>query len=416
VARWLVELGAGHVVLTSRRGPAAEGARELRQELEAAGARVTIAACDVADREALAELLAGISDLSAVFHAAGTTVFKPVVETSDADWERVLSPKVDGARNLDELTGDLDAFVLFSSGAAVWGSAGNAAYAAANAFLDGLAQQRRERGLTATSVSWGGWKDTGMADERTGQLLTRLGVRLMAPRLALRALYQAIDHDETLLTVVDMDWERFAPGYTMGRRRALIEDIPEAAQALDGNGPREPVDDSAAAALRERLADADAAGRHAILLDLVRTEAAVVLGHDDAFAIDEHRPFQDLGFSSLTAMELRNRLTAATGLRLPATLVFDYPNPGALAVELRTQLVGAEDAELTNAVDIGHELARIDRAIALADLDTRAREDLVDRLRDLVGKLGGAGEPAADLDSASDDEIFDFIDRDLGVS
>ncbi|WP_341720666.1 SDR family NAD(P)-dependent oxidoreductase [Micromonospora sp. FIMYZ51] len=415
VARWLVSLGAPELVLTSRRGLAAEGARQLVAELEAAGARVTVAACDVADRDALARLLAQIPDLSAVFHAAGTTAFRQVVESTAEDFAEVLAGKVAGARNLDELVGAVDAFVMFSSGAAVWGSAGNGAYAAANAFLDGLAQQRRARGLTATSVSWGGWQDTGMAGDQTGQLLSRLGVRLMPPRLALAALFQAIDHDETLLTVVDMDWERFAPGYTMARRRALIEDIPEAAQAISGDLAGQTLDETASAELRQRLVDVDPGGQHAILLDLVRAEAATVLAHDDALAIDEHRPFQDLGFTSLTAVEFRNRLRAATGLRLPATLVFDHPSPGALAVELRTQLLGAGSAELANAVDIGHELARIDRAIPLVDLDTHARDEIVDRLRELISKLGGTAS-MADLNSASDDEIFDFIDRDLGVS
>ncbi|WP_341720667.1 type I polyketide synthase [Micromonospora sp. FIMYZ51] len=344
VARWLVGLGAEHVVLTSRRGLAAEGARELREELAGQGARVTIAACDVADRDALAELLAQLPDLSAVFHAAGTTVFREVVETTAADFAGVLAGKVAGARNLDELTGELDAFVLFSSGAAVWGSAGSGAYAAANAFLDGLAQQRRARGLTATSVSWGGWQDTGMAGDRAGELLTRLGVRLMAPRLALQALFEAIDHDETLLTVADMDWERFAPGYTMARRRALIESIPEAAQAISGDLSGQTLDETASVELRQRLAALNDGQRTTQLLKLVRAEAAAVLAHDDVDEIGASRPFQDLGFTSLTAMELRNRLRTATGLRLPATLVFDHPTPAAVADLLRVELFGGTDA------------------------------------------------------------------------
>ncbi|WP_341720665.1 type I polyketide synthase [Micromonospora sp. FIMYZ51] len=351
VARWLVGLGAEHVVLTSRRGLAAEGAQQLRTELEASGARVTVATCDVADRDALARVLADVPTLTAVFHVAGVATFGDVLGLDEAQLAEAAHGKVAGARNLDELTGDLDAFVLFSSGAAVWGSAGNAAYAAANAYLDALAQRRRERGLTATSVSWGSWGGGGMAEGFSPEEMSRRGLRLMEPRLALDVLHQAIDHDETLLTVVDMDWEKFTPSYTMARRRPLIEDIPEVARTLNDTTASERGDDSAAAALRQRLAGLAEHSQQAALQDLVRTEAASVLGHVRADEIGG-RLFQELGFDSLTAMELRNRLAAATGLRLPTSIVFDYPTPVALAELLRTELFGsaAEPVAATLAV------------------------------------------------------------------
>ncbi|WUG42439.1 type I polyketide synthase [Kitasatospora sp. NBC_00458] len=346
VARWLVGVGAEHVVLVSRRGLGAEGAVELVGELEGLGARVSVVACDVADRGALEGVLAGIPGdvpLSGVFHAAGVGSYREVGELSVGEFEDALRAKVVGARHLDELTAGmaLDAFVLFSSGAAVWGSSGNGAYAAANAYLDGLAQERRARGLTATSVAWGGWRGTGMADGRTSELLTRVGLRLMDPEIAVSALAQALERDETLLTVTDMDWERFTPGYMIARHRPLIEDIPEVRQVLEADAAEEPGDDSVVRALREHLAGLGEPEQRTVLLDLVRAESALVLGHGSTTAITSAKPFQELGFDSLTAMELRNRLKAATGLRLPATLVFDHPTPTALAVHLRGQLTGA---------------------------------------------------------------------------
>ncbi|NGO72224.1 type I polyketide synthase, partial [Streptomyces boncukensis] len=218
VARWLAARGAPRIVLASRSGPQAPGAAELAAELTAAGAQVLVEPCDVSDREALRSLLAALDDgppVTTVVHAAGTAQSTPVLHTSADELAQVVAAKVDGARHLDELLGDgLEAFVLFSSGAAIWGGAGQAGYAAANAYLDALAVRRRRRGRTATSVSWGGWADGGMADAAATELLGRRGLRLMSPRLALVALGQALDHDETLLTVTDLDWARFAPAYT----------------------------------------------------------------------------------------------------------------------------------------------------------------------------------------------------------
>ncbi|MFF7459776.1 phosphopantetheine-binding protein, partial [Kitasatospora sp. NPDC008115] len=299
---------------------------------------------------------------------------------------------------------------------------GNAAYAAANAYLDGLAQERRARGLTATSVSWGGWKGTGMADGQAGEMLARVGLRPMDPQMAVTVLAQALEQDETLLTVTDMDWERFAPGYMIARHRPLIEDIPEVRKVLEAEVAERSGDDSAARALRERLAGLTDLERLDALLDVVRTEVAGVLGHGSPDAVAETRPFQELGFDSLTAMELRNRLNAATGLRLPGTLVFDHPTPAALADRLRSELVGSRGDQLTDAVDISRELSRIDRALPLLADDVQAREGIVQRLQELLAKLdelNGSGQESGvgtDLGSATDDDLFDFIDRDLGVS
>ncbi|MCQ9136512.1 type I polyketide synthase, partial [Streptomyces hilarionis] len=310
------------------------------------------------DRAALADLLAAIPaehPLTAVFHTAGVASYGPVRDLEEADLRAQMAAKTLGARHLDELTAELGlelhAFVMFSSGAAVWGSAGNAGYAAANAYLDGLAWERRARGLTATSVSWGSWKNTGMATEGTAEQLARRGVRPMDPALAVEALRQALEHDETALTVTDMDWALFTPGYTMARRRPLIEDIPEVARALREDSAGSADDGSAGSALRAQLAGLGRAERLDLLMDLVRGEAARLLAQASPADVTPERPFKELGFDSLTAMELRNLLNAATGLRLPATLVFDYPNPRRLAAYLCDELVGAgTDPEAPEAV------------------------------------------------------------------
>ncbi|QNP68029.1 SDR family NAD(P)-dependent oxidoreductase [Streptomyces roseirectus] len=348
LARRLATEGADHLLLLGRRGAAAPGADALAEEIRALGAEVTFAACDVTDRDALAAVLDSVPEqwpLTAVLHAASSTSYGPALDVTPEELTTGMAAKADGARHLDDLTShlDLDAFVLFSSGAAVWGSAGNAVYAAANAYLDGLAHQRRARGLTATSVAWGGWADGGMLSDY-GQLadqLQRLGVRPMRPDTALDVLWEAVEHDETTLTVSDMDWERFAPVYALARRRPLIEDIPEAARALTpASGDTTDGDDSTAGQLRAALTGSGPAEQRATLLALVRGRAAAVLGHTDPDGIAAGRPFKDLGFDSLTATELRNRLNAATGLKLPATLVFDHPTPTALADHLRDELLG----------------------------------------------------------------------------
>ncbi|MFD9114391.1 type I polyketide synthase [Streptomyces bottropensis] len=434
VARWLASAGAEHLVLTSRRGAGAPGATELGRELEALGVRVTFSACDAADREALAAVLAAVPQevpLTAVVHAAGVATFSDVLSIEPDELVAGTAAKVEGARHLDDLTAglDLDAFVLFSSGAAVWGSAGNGTYAAANAYLDGLAHERRARGLTATSLAWGGWAGGGMLQGSAavaGQL-ERMGLRQMQPELAIGVMREAVGHGETTLTVSDMDWERFAPVYALARRRPLIEEIPEAARALRAQGPAsgEPAADAdAAGRLRESLAGLTDLERRDTLVDLVREHAAAVLGHAAPDALTPDRPFKDLGFDSLTATELRNRLNTATGLRLPATLVFDHPTPTALAGLLHDELLGGTPDGPLDALRAQQEIDRVEQALLPAlsapDLDPGARADLARRLRDLAARLSETGpETAAHtadaLESATDDEIFDLIDRDLGV-
>jgi candicidin polyketide synthase FscB len=341
LARTLAARGARHLLLLSRRGPAAPGAAELTTQLRDLGAEAEIVACDVADRAALAGVLDGRS-LGAVFHAAGYGRFTPITESSTADFAEVVRAKVDGAVHLDELLGDtpLEAFVLFSSIAGVWGSGHQGAYAAANAHLDALAERRRAAGRTGTSIAWGPWAGAGMgASEEGEELLRRRGLNPLDPDLGLRALLQAVALDETTVVVADVDWARFAPSYAAARPRPLMAELPEFTVAEGETTAR------GTAELTTRLAALPGPERRRALLDVVRVRAAAVLGHDGAEAIEPARPFKDLGFDSLTAVELRNGLAAETGLALPSTLVFDHPTPADLTDRLLEEIFGAAAPE-----------------------------------------------------------------------
>ncbi|WP_255955359.1 SDR family NAD(P)-dependent oxidoreductase, partial [Streptomyces odontomachi] len=337
VARWMATHGAEHLVLVSRRGQDAPGAAHLHAELERLGARVTIAACDIADRTALATLLNKLRTdgdaIRTVVHTAGVVSYHQVKDLDAAEVSRVITAKVMGAVLLDELLGDtsLDAFVLFSSNAGVWGSGSQAHYAAANAFLDGFAEWRRARGKPGTSLAWGAWAGAGMVIETgSGELLQRQGVLAMDPALAVAALVRALEDDERFLAVADIDWDAFAPTFTAHRRSPLISEIEEVREALDvpvvAEAPGKSVTE-----LDQRLLSSDVNELFDVVLGLVREGVAAVLGFESADAAEAKRDFRELGFDSLTAVQLRNRLNTVTGLRLSVTVVFDHPNSEALA-------------------------------------------------------------------------------------
>ncbi|MFF0572506.1 type I polyketide synthase [Streptosporangium saharense] len=344
VARWLAGNGAEHLVLTSRRGPEAAGAATLEAELTGLGARVTIAACDVDDRDALAVLLAEVGPLSAVVHAAGTGVMAPLRELDADGLAASAAGKVTGAAHLDELLDgqELDAFVLMSSVTGVWGGGGQAGYAAANAYLDALAERRRTRGLKATSVAWGPWAGDGMSAGQE-EPLRRMGLGALPPDLAVAALQRALDRDETVVTVAEVDWSRFQPGFTAVRRSPLLADLPEV-RALEDSAEQS----DQASTLRARLVGLPVAERTRTLVTLVRGLTAEVLGHPTADGIDVSRSFQEQGFDSLTAVELRDRLGRATGVRLPSTLLFDHPTVEAVAARLLGELLGDAPDEETH--------------------------------------------------------------------
>ncbi|MFJ8630377.1 type I polyketide synthase [Streptomyces sp. NPDC093568] len=344
IAHWLLDQGTEHLVLVSRRGGDAPGATELRDELTARGAQVTLAACDVADRAALAGVLEAHPP-TAVVHAAGVLDDGLAADLTPERLARVLAAKADAARHLHELTADraLDAFVLFSSTAGVTGNAGQAAYAAANAQLDALALHRRALGLPATSVAWGPWGGEGMAaDPVVTAHLARLGIRPLSPDIAVDALRRVLDDDRTCVTVLDADWSRFAETTAYARHGSLLRELTAPARqenrtATGAEGPLAGGGDLASAVHGRPPAE-----RERLVLAQVRSTVAEVLGHTSAASVAADRPFSDLGFDSLTSVELRNRLGAATGLRLPATLVYDHPTPAALAAHIRTQLPGEE--------------------------------------------------------------------------
>nr|AFU81769.1 styrene syntase [Styrene synthase expression construct pBbA2c-ss1] len=342
VARWLARQGAEHLILISRRGAEAPGASELHAELNALGVRTTLAACDVADRSALQALLDSIpSDcpLTAVFHTAGARDDGLIGDMTPERIERVLAPKLDSALHLHELTKNsaLDAFVLYASLSGVLGNPGQANYAAANAFLDALAEHRRSLGLTATSVAWGGWGGGGMATERVAAQLQQRGLLQMAPSLALAALAQALQQDETTITVADIDWSRFAPAFSVARQRPLLRDLPEAQRALQASEGASS-EHGPATGLLDELRSRSESEQLDLLATLVRGETATVLGHAEASHVDPDKGFMDLGLDSLMTVELRRRLQKATGVKLPPTLAFDHPSPHRVAFFLRDSL------------------------------------------------------------------------------
>ncbi|MGP3940810.1 type I polyketide synthase [Streptomyces sp. 6N106] len=425
LARHLVtERGARHLLLTSRRGAEAAGAAELAAELGALGAEVIWAACDAADRDALAGLLAGIPadhPLTAVIHAAGVLDDGIIESLTPERVERVLRPKVDAAWNLHELTRglDLSAFVLFSSAAGVFGNPGQGNYAAANTFLDALAQHRRAQGLPATSLAFGLWEDDGgmaatLADaDRQRMSRGSMGALSNAEGLALFDVSALAGHAVLIPAALDIAALRAqSTGGVAPLLRGLIR-TPVRRAAAGGGGADE------AAGLAERLAGMSAAERDRFLLNLVCGQVATVLGYGSAAAIEPGAAFKELGFDSLTAVELRNRLGAATGLRLPATLIFDYPTPDALTDHLRAELPHGDGG----GPSVFGELDRLEAALAVAADDSVTRSRITMRLQALLAKWNDAQEATGDgdtddhdLESATDDELFDLLDDELGSS
>ncbi|WP_345260705.1 SDR family NAD(P)-dependent oxidoreductase [Streptomyces hundungensis] len=348
VARHLVaEHGIRHLLLTSRRGPDTPGAGALRDELAAAGATVTLAACDVTDRAALAALLATVPDahpLTAVVHAAGVLDDGVVGSLTAERLDAVLAPKADAAWHLHELTAghDLALFALFSSTAGTLGAAGQANYAAANVVLDALAAHRRSAGLPATSMAWGLWAEatgmTGGLTESDTRRLRRQGFPAMTTPTGLALFDRALALDDPLLLLLDLDLAALRARATDGVVPGPLRDLVRApARRAAAAGPD-------ATSLADRLARLPQDRHETFLLDLVRGHVADVLGHDSPDAVAADRAFKELGFDSLTAVELRNRLAAATGLRLPATLVFDHPSARAAARYLKEAALGTTAA------------------------------------------------------------------------
>ncbi|HEV3293918.1 MAG TPA: beta-ketoacyl synthase N-terminal-like domain-containing protein, partial [Streptosporangiaceae bacterium] len=350
VARWLAGRGAARVVLAGRSGPAAAGAAALAAELAGAGAGVDVVACDTGVREQVGGLLGWVgAGLSVVMHAAGVLDDGVLDRLDVSRLAGVLAAKAAGAAYLDELTAGmgLDAFVLFSSAAAVLGSAGQGNYGAANAFLDALALNRRGRGLPGTSVAWGPWAGGGVAQasDTVQERLRRGPLPEMDPHLAVKALGQVLAGGDGAVAVMDVEWARWAGADRVPFLREL-PDVRELARQAGEGGPGAGGEELEGG-LARRLAGVPAGEQLRVLTELVREVAAGVLGHASAEPIGPDRAFSELGFDSLTALEMRQAMNTVTGLRLPATLLFDYPTAVVLAGYLRGELLGEAAADVT---------------------------------------------------------------------
>ncbi|MEU4013480.1 SDR family NAD(P)-dependent oxidoreductase, partial [Streptomyces pseudogriseolus] len=431
-ARHLVaEHGVKHLLIAGRRGPDTPGAAELRAELAALGAEVTVAACDVADRSALATLLAGIPadrPLTVVVHTAGVLADGVLTSMTPERLAEALRPKADAVVALHELTRDLDLarFVVFSSVAGTFGGAGQANYSAANAFLDAFAQHRRALGLPAVSLAWGTWlPDAGMTGELSDadrERHARTGMVPLDPARGMRLLDAASVSDRAALLPMDLDAAALRahhdvlPVLLRGLVRTPVRRRADAAPAATATAAAEQ-------SLAERLAPLSAADREQLLLDVLAEQAAAVLGHGSADTMEPDQTFKELGFDSLTAVELRNRLGAVTGLRLPATLVFDHPTPLAQVHHLMSRLDLPEPPGTAQAL-LG-EVDRLESALHDAAVDGEDRERVTARLRELLARWQDAPVPAASATAPAEadeelagvetpDDLFDLIDRELG--
>jgi acyl transferase domain-containing protein/acyl carrier protein len=410
------EHGVRNLLLASRQGCQADGVGALCAELAGFGAAVTVDVCDVTDRANVARLLTG-HPVTAVVHTAGV-LDDAVIESLTGDRvDAVLRPKADAAWYLHELTRDRDlaAFVLFSSAAGVFGSAGQGNYAAANTYLDALAAYRRTRGLPAVSLAWGLWElESGLTRHLKGrdtQRMSRSGVTGLSSQEALALFDAALAGDEALLVPIRLDTGATRQGATPPLLRNLVTGAnppPPAASAQSGHD------------LQRRLATLNPADQQNLVLRLLLEQIATVLGYEGTVDIGADREFRELGFDSLTAIELRNRLNAATGLRLTATLVFDHPTPNALTEHILTA-IGAGDASAPAPVLV--ELDRLETLLSSLSPDDDLRSGVTSRLRTLLSRWLRTGDDesaTADvgekLRSATADEVFDFVEKELGVS
>ncbi|MGA2165897.1 MAG: SDR family NAD(P)-dependent oxidoreductase, partial [Solirubrobacteraceae bacterium] len=441
VARWLAAGGAPHILLAGRRGPQAPGAAELAAELRELGASVSVVACDVADRPSLERLLAehvpAEQPLDAVFHVAGVLDDGLLGGLTPERLRGVLRAKVDAAWHLHELTRalPLSAFVLFSSIAGTLGSGGQGAYAASNAYLDALAEHRRGHGLPASSIAWGAWAGEGMA-AGVAERLRRGGVRELPVAVALAGLQQTLDRGEPSVVLADVDWEQLLLGSTLagpdlptnpdgpgragtllgdptaaglrpGRMRTLLGDLPEVQRLLreEGTGSGAAGRGRARGSLAARLFALPEPERQPALLELVRAQAGAVLGHGSPDAIAPARAFRDLGFDSLAGVQLRNRLAAESGLRLPATLVFDYPTAAELTAHLLALLEGDPTAGAAPAITV---VGPVDEPVAIVGIGCRYPGPAGQA--GWAGSAGRAGLPSTGS-IGSAEQLWELVER-----
>ncbi|WP_406239434.1 SDR family NAD(P)-dependent oxidoreductase [Nocardia sp. NBC_01009] len=414
----VVEHGARHLVLTSRRGLEAPGAHELVTELSGLGARVEVVVADMADRAAVEQVLAGIAadEPLAVIHAAGVLDDGVIGSMTQQRLDTVLTPKVDAALHLHEASRNrvVSAFVMFSSAAGVFGTPGQSNYAAANAFLDALAVHRRHAGLHAQSLAWGLWAQssgmTGHLDDTDAARLSRGGFVPMPAEEAFELFDHALIEGgvNTLTARLDLAAARDQAG--SGFVPALLQNL-----IIRGSRRATRATETSASGLTQRLAGLPEAEQQQLIIEVVRQQVAAVLGHNDTNTIDTDQNFRDLGFDSLTAVEIRNRLKVVTGIMLSATSVFDYPTPAALAVHLREGIAAAADLD---SADQEIALRRLEEYLAPFRADTVLRPMIKARLESMLTEYAdisvrSVAKESIDLHSASEDELMDFINSEL---
>ncbi|MDN3360138.1 KR domain-containing protein, partial [Actinomadura sp. DC4] len=402
VARWLAGQGAEPVFL-----------------LDPAGAEAPVTPGVTVVDEVPADVAIGT-----LVHASVSGEPASLAETDPAALAEAIRADVDRVLEVEDSCrlGPGDTIIYFSSIAAVWGGRDHGAYAAANAHLEALAQRRRAEGVHAVSVAWGLWDVPDDEEGQAGQArphierARRQGLPPLDPRLAFAALHRILERDDPYTVIADVAWQRFAPLFTGERRTRLFDEVPAALEVIEA--AREDDDGAAEAteALRRELAARPEAERHGAVLTLVRSHVASVLRYAGAEAVDPQRPFKDLGFDSLAAVELRNGLRTATGLRLPATLVFDRPSPDALARWLLAEVLPADAGAALPALG---RLDDLEAALAVLPPEDLRRSGLVDRLQTLLWRYTDsavtADDDEADLEAATADEMFALIDRDLGA-
>ena len=389
VARHLVEVhGVRNLILASRQGSRAPGVEQLETELGELGASVSVVSCDVADREQLSSLLDSIPSeypLRGIVHTAAALEDGVLGTLTHETVDHVLAPKLDGAWNLHQLTAhfDLSAFVMFSSVMGILGGPGQANYAAANTFLDALASYRRAQGLPGVSLAWGGWAQTGIVDRLEEADLARsarLGIGGLSNAEGLQLLDAAQVVDRSLLVPMRLDTTTLRAQARKGVSSPLLRKLIRVPSRAARYGSE---------ALARKLADTPAHERQDVLLEIVRGEVASILGHPSASAVNPKSSFKQLGFDSLGAVEFRNRLTMATGLRLSATLIFDYPTPIAVASHVLAQLFSDEQG-------VDPDEAEIRKILASVPLDRVRELGLLETLLNLAGSDQASSQATSD--------------------
>jgi len=364
IAGYLAAHGARHLVLTGRRAPGDAAQARIDALREQHGCEVRAVAADVSDAHDVARLLATVQDemppLAGIVHAAGEIGTTPLLSLEDAEVDRVFAGKVWGAWHLSEASADLqlDFFLSTSSIASVWGGFGQTAYAAANAFLDGLAWRLREQGVPGVSVNFGPWS-AGMADEQARARLDQRGVRTLSPTDALAGMSDLLAASSAQGVVARIGWDRFLPLYQQAGRRAFLTELErEVPTEVTGVAP------SGKTQLVEQLTNAPVQQRKKLLADYLRDAVAEVT-RVDAAEIREDAGFFDLGMDSLMAVELRRRIEQAVGKEVPATLAMDHPRLSDVVDYLLGDVLGLSEASVDPGPQLAAVTTRTDEPIAI---------------------------------------------------